>query len=176
MADDREALKARFAARVPSQAIAPAELSPNTDVFSEPATTTPMPPGFDRIQLKIRRTQAKGLVGGVGFSIHVVAELSPAAHEAVKRYRLGDAILYQKQLVPQFTDSVIVMIWRVVKLWFTKNRWRITVNDLVRGRKLTAKNVIDMLEIEADLRKAADMFAQVLRAAAWFGGEEIIEL
>ena len=63
-----------------------------------------------------------------------------------------------------------------MKLWFTKNRWRITVNDLVRGRKLTAKNVIDMLEIEADLRKAADMFAQVLRAAAWFGGEEIIEL
>lgn len=176
MADDREALKARFAARAPSQAIAPAELSPNTDVFSEPATTTPMPPGFDRIQLKIRRTQSKSVGGSVGFSIHVVAELSPAALDAVKRYRLGDAILYQKQLALQITFNFVFMLWRLFILWLTRKKWRVTVNDLVQGRTLTAKNVIDMLEIEADLRKAADTFANVLRAAAWFGGEEIIEL
>lgn len=179
--DDRQALKRRFAALGPTMP-PPLPGGPDghsrvlDDLLAEPPAVSVMPPGFDRVQLKVRRNQNKGFVGGVGFSIHFIAELSPQAQAAVKHYRLGDAILFQKDLGLKLTANIFLALWRVLVLWLTRKRWRVTVNDLVRGRTLTAKDVIDMLEIEADMRKAADTFVQVLRAAAWFGGEEVIEL
>lgn len=176
--DDRQALKARFAAFGPPPLPAATEPAgrPIDDLLSDPKVRPVMTPGFDRVQLKVRRNQNKHLVGGVGFSVHFIAELSPEARAAVKHYRLGDAILFQKDLRLKLTANIFVALWRVLKLWLTRKRWRVTVNDLVQGRTLSAKDVIDMLEIEADMRQAAETFAAVLRAAAFFGGEEVIEL
>jgi len=179
--DDRQALKRRFAAF--GSALPPPLPEPDAprsrvvdDLLSEPRSVTPMAPGFDRVQLKVRRAQNQGLIGGVGFSVHFIAELSPQARAAVKHYRLGDSILFQKDLDLKLSTNIFLALWRVLVLWLTRKRWRVTVKDLVRGRTLTAKDVIEMLDIEADMRKAAETFAQVLRAAAWFGGEEVIEL
>lgn len=179
--DDRQALKRRFAALAPAEPPPLPETSTTRsrvldDLLAAPGPASVMAPGFDRVQLKVRRRQNKGFVGGVGFSIHVIAELSPEATAAVRHYRLGDAVLFQKDLGLKLSANILLALWRVLVLWLTRKRWRITVNDLVRGRTLTAKDVIEMLDIEADVRKAAETFAQVLRAAAWFGGEEVIEL
>lgn len=179
--DDRQALKRRFAALGPTTPPPlPESGGPRSraidDLLSEPRAASPMAPGFDRVQLKVRRAQNKGLVGGVGFSVHFIAELSPEARAAVRHYRLGTAVLFQKDLDLKLSANIFLALWRVLVLWLTRKRWRVTVDDLVQGRTLTAKDVIEMLDIEADMRKAADIFAQVLRAAAWFGGEEVIEL
>lgn len=179
--DDRQALKRRFAALGPAMPPPLPEANGSRsqvidDLLAGPGPSSVMAPGFDRVQLKVRRSQNKGLIGGVGFSIHVIAELSPQAQTAVRHYHLGDAVLFQKDLGLKLSANVFLALWRVLVLWLTRKRWRITVNDLVRGRSLTAKDVIEMLDTEADVRKAAETFAQVLRAAAWFGGEEVIEL
>lgn len=179
--DDRHALKVRFASFGTE---APPPLPDRdghvarsvSDLLSNASSPQVMPQGFDRVQLKVRRSQNNRIVGGVGFSVHFIAELSPEARNAVRHYRLGNAVLFQKDLNLKLTANLIVAIWRVFKLWFTRRRWRVTVNDLVQGRTLTAKDVIEMLDIESDMRKAAETFAKVLRAAAWFGGEEIVEL
>lgn len=181
MPDDREALKARFAALGPTPSAPPplpqgAKLHVVDDVLSETTSRPVMPPGSDKIQLKIKRDQAKSTVKGLGFSIYFIAEMSPEARAAVKYYRLGDAVLYQKDLDLKLSPNVLLMAWRAFMLWFRRKKWRVTVNDLVEGRTLTAKSVMEMLEIEDDLRKAADRFVIVLRAAAWFGGEEVIDL
>ena len=179
--DDRQALKVRFAnfgaTTPPPVPATPASVPlPVNDTLSEPKSLPLMRAGFDKVQLKVRRTQNKGLVGGVGFSVHVIAELSPEAKNAVKHYGLGSAILYQKDLGLKLTTNIFLALWRLLALSLTRKKWRVTVNDLVQGRTLTAKDVIEMLAIEDDMRKAAETFAQVLRAASWFGGEEVIQL
>lgn len=160
---------------VPSPA-ASATPTPVRDTLGEPAETIVMRPGFDRILLKVRRNQTTSVTKKVGFSIHVIAELSPEARAAVNKYRLGKVILFQKDLELKVTKSFLLALWRFIVLFFTRRRWQITVNDLVQGRTLTARDVIEMLSTEDEIKKAANVFADVLRAASWFGGEEVIEL
>ena len=179
--DDRQALKRRFATMGPASppplpAQATGNVYPIDDILAAPGPVPVMAPGFDRVQLKVRRTQNKALLGGVGFSIHFIAELSPQARAAVKHYRLGNAILFQKDLTLKLSANILMTLWRFFVLWLTRRNWRITVDDIVQGRTLSAKDVMHMLEIESDIRKAAEAFAQVLRAAAYFGGEEVVEL
>lgn len=64
------------------------------------------------------------------------------------------------------------MFW----LWITRSRWQITVNDLMKGRTVKCNNILEVLEVEKDIRAAAEIFAAILRAASWFGGEEVVEL
>lgn len=181
MSDDRQALKARFAAFGPAKTEPPPSSAtrprtPISDTLSKTSETPiPMPDG-DRILLKIRRNQTKSVSGEIGFSVHFIAELSPSARAAVTRYQLGKAIIYEKDLTLKFTVNVFLMLWRLIWLWLTRKRWRITVNDLVDGRTLTAKSVVEMLNTEDDIRKAADVFTRVLRAAQNFGGEEVVQL
>ena len=39
-----------------------------------------------------------------------------------------------------------------------------------------AGGLLEVLEVEKDIRDAAEVFGKILRAASWFGGEEIVEL
>lgn len=178
--DDREALKARFSqftnARempppIPAQSerrsVETDSLSPNEPVMRK---------GLDQIKLKIRRSQAKGIVSGVAFNVHFIAELSPDAQRAIDHYRFGKTVLYHKPLELKISFNVLVALWRAFWLWITRSRWQITVNDLIKGRTVKCKDILEVLEVEKDIRVAAELFADILRAASWFGGEEVVEL
>jgi uncharacterized protein (DUF433 family) len=52
----------------------------------------------------------------------------------------------------------------------------VTVTDLVQGKRIECKNILEMLAVEGQIREAALTFKQVLDAAAHFGGEEVIAL
>ena len=178
--DDREALKARFSqftdARVMPPPI-PADHQPRSFEIDRVSPNEPvMRKGFHQVRLKIRRSQAKGFVGGVAFNVHFIAELSPDAQRAVEHYRFGNAILYQKPLELKITFNILVALWRMFWLSITRSRWQITVNDLMKGRTVKCKDILEVLEVEKDIRSAAEVFAEILRAASWFGGEEVVEL
>lgn len=157
-------------------------------VQSQPATTAAPPPlkaahaspvmkpGEDQIKIKIRREQVTGITGKVTFSVNFIAELSPAAKEAVRRYGFGKTVLYQKTPQFTFTMNVPLILWRTFKLWLTRRRWQITVNDIVNGRTMDCKDILHVLEVEEHITESAKMFASILRTASWFGGEEIVEL
>jgi len=177
--DDREALKARFSAFHAPVATPPPEPSkeiaaPIADTLHEKAPL--MQPGQDRIKLKIRRSQNKALMRGVGFSVHFIAELSPDARKAVDHYGFGKVVLFEKDLKLKMTANPIKIIWRFIKLALTRSQWQITVNDLVQGRTISCKDILEMLDVEEDIRQAAKLFADVLRTASTFGGEELIDL
>ncbi len=143
-------------------------MSPNKPVMRE---------GKDRITLKVRRRQTRGWFGRVGFSIHFIAELSPEARNAVNKYGFGKVILFEKNLKNKlFTANPIKLVFRFLILVFTRSRWQIRVNDLVQGRTIASKDILEMLETEEEIKKATRTFADILRTAAWFGGEELIEL
>ena len=177
--DDREALKARFSAFHNPAATPPPEPSkeitaPIADTLHEKAPV--MQRGQDRIKLKIRRSQNKAMMRGIGFSVHFIAELSPDARKAVDHYGFGKVVLFERDLKLKLTANPLKIIWRFLKLWLTRSRWQITVNDLVKGRTISCKDILEMLEVEEDIRQAAKLFANVLRTAATFGGEDLIDL
>ncbi|MFM9942162.1 MAG: hypothetical protein ACKVP7_21980 [Hyphomicrobiaceae bacterium] len=181
MADDRELLKARFAVLgAPRNAGVSATRGQSPIAIKDTigqSTVMPIPTiGDERIVLKIRRTQSRGVTGKITFSVHFIAELPPASREAVSRYGFGKVILYQKDLRLKLTLNVFRMLWRAFWLWVTRRTWRITVNDLVDGRVIAARDVLEMLDVENDIRGAAETFAKILRTAAKFGGEEVIDL
>jgi hypothetical protein len=178
--DDRAALKARFSGFTNARTLqAPAghEDEPKSTVTDTLTANEPvMREGFDQIKLKVRRNQKRSAWGKVGFSVHFIVELSPDARDAIKHYNFGKTVLYQKALDLKFSPHGFVMAWRALWLFITRSRWQITVNDLVRGRTVHCRYVLDVLETEDDVREAAAVFAKILRAASWFGGEEVVEL
>ncbi len=178
--DDRDALKARFSDFTNSRAMPPpipAEAERHSVETKRVSPNEPvMRKGFDDIKLKIRRSQAKGMVRGVKFEVHFIAELSPEALQAVSHYRFGRVPLYQKPLELKLTFNFLVALWRAFWLFITRSRWQINVNDLIKGRSVKCHSILEVLEVEKDIRVAAELFADILRAASWFGGEEVIEL
>ena len=142
-------------------------LSPNEPVMRK---------GLDQIRLKIRRSQAKGFVRGVQFNVHFIAELSPDAQSAVESLSVRQDRSLSKAARTQALVQCLVALWRVFWLWITRSRWQITVNDLIKGRSVKCRDILEVLEVEKDIRVAAETFADILRTASWFGGEEVVEL
>lgn len=177
--DDRAALKARFSGYTNPRALKPPPLPDDRPRTTATDALSPNEPvmrrGMDQIKLKIRRSQATGFFGGVRFRVHFIAELSPDALAAVRHYKFGKTILFQKPLELRLSLNIFMALWRAFWLWLTRSRWRITVNDLVRGREVTCKDILEVLTTEKDIRDAAELFADALRAASWFGGEEVVE-
>lgn len=177
--DDRDLLKARFSQFTNPRTMTPPPL-PDERRSIETDAMTPNEPvmrkGLDKIQLKIRRSQAKGGMRGVQFNVHFIAELSDDARQAIEHYRFGKTVLYQKDLELKLTLNVLAALWRIFWLWITRSKWQITVNDLTKGRTVKCKDILEVLSVEQDVRTAAELFADILRAASWFGGEEVVDL
>jgi len=124
------------------------------------------------MKLILRRDQRSGMLGKVVFSLDVRAELSDPERESIRRYKLGDTELYASHDIVGGSGLLGVatrLAWKAVTL-------RITVNDLASGKRVEAKDVVELLAIEEHILEAARTFKDVLDAAAHFGGEEVIEI
>ena len=124
------------------------------------------------MNLLLRRDQRSGLLGRVVFSLDVRADISPEELEHIRRYQLGDAELYVTPEIEGgqgFWGAASRFAWKIVRL-------RITVNDLASGKRVEAKDIVEMLAIEEQIKVAATTFKQVLDAAAHFGGEEVVTI
>ena len=125
------------------------------------------------MRLLLRRNQRAGLLGKVVFSLTVRAELSDTEQEHVRRYRLGDAVLYERKPLQEggneYQKLGHALVYRFLNL-------TITVNDLAGGKVIECKDIVEMLAAEQQVREAAETFKSVLDAAANFEGEEVIEI
>lgn len=126
------------------------------------------------MKLLLRRDQRAALIGSKPvFVLQVRAEISEAEAGHIKKYKLGDSLLYEKKPLQQgsneYTQLAHTLAWRVANI-------TITANDLVNGRKIECKDILEMLGVEEQLKQAAQTFKAVLDAAANFGGEEALEV
>lgn len=124
------------------------------------------------MRLLLRRDQRSGLLGKVIFTLDVRAELTPYELSNIKRYRLGDTELYASHQITPGTGLLGV----ASRLAFKAITLQITVNDLASGKRIDAKDVVELIAIEEHILEAAKTFKQVLDAASHFGGEEVIEI
>ncbi|SRR6266481_3945837 len=125
------------------------------------------------MKLLIRRDQRNGLLGKVVFAIDVRADLSAEEIANIRKYQLGDTLLYESHSIQGGSGLLGLASRAAINATV---RVSITVKDLAGGKKVECKDVIEMLAIEEHIREAAKMFAEVLKAAKHFGGEEVLEL
>jgi len=125
------------------------------------------------MRLILRRDQRSGMLGKVVFSLDVRAELTDEERQNIRHYKLGDTELYSSH---EMLDKGSGLLGAASRLAWKAVVLRISVNDLANGKKVEAKDIVEMIAIEEHIRQAAETFKQVLDAAATFGGEEVIEI
>lgn len=127
------------------------------------------------MKLLLRRDQKSGLIGmgKITFTLAVRAELTDQEKNNIKKYKLGDTMLYERATL---TDKGSGLLGVASRLAFKMMNLSVSVNDLSDGKKIDCKDIVEMLAVEDQIREAAQTFKNVLEAAASFGGEEVIEL
>lgn len=125
------------------------------------------------MKLLLRRDQDTGTFGKVIFTLAVRAEISPEEQAYINKYKLGKELLYARNTnVPQDEG------WKGVAklLVFHAMNLTISVNDLVTGKTIECRDILEMLAAEQQIKDAAINFGRILEAAAHFGGEEVVPI
>lgn len=127
------------------------------------------------MNLLLRRDQRAGMMGmgGVIFTLDVRAELTDDELHDIRRYKLGKSLLYTRG---ELIDKGSGLLGLASRLAFKMTNISVTVDDLVGGKRIECKDIVEMLAVEEQLREAATTFKQILYAAAWFGGEEVVQI
>lgn len=114
-------------------------------------------------------------MGAISFVLNLRSKLSDQEAEYVRKYKLGKDILYEKASVMDKLPK-LGPVQRLFSVFAAKAKGHIfTVNDLVKGRTVECKDIIEMIEAEEQIKKAAQSFHNVLQTCQQFGGEEVIK-
>jgi hypothetical protein len=113
------------------------------------------------------------MLGKVTFSLDVRADLTDDERANIRKYRLGDTMLYESHVL---TDRGSGLLGIASRLAFKAITIHVSVDDLANGKRIEVKDIVEMLAVEDQLKEAARTFVGVLNAAAQFGGEEVIEI
>jgi hypothetical protein len=125
------------------------------------------------MNLLLRRDQRSSLLGKPVFQLDVRAEISHEEMSSIKRYRLGDTVLYTKA---ELADRGSGLLGLASRLAFKAMNISISVSDLVNGKRVECKDIVEMLAVEDQIKEAAATFKAVLNAAVHFGGDEAIAI
>lgn len=127
------------------------------------------------MKLLLRRDQKSGMLGmgKIIFLLDVRAELTDEEKESIKKYKLGDTMVYERDKVINPGSGLLGLASRVA---FKMINLTISVDDLSKGKQVECKDIVEMLAVEAQIKEAAQTFKNVLDAAATFGGEEVVQL
>ena len=122
------------------------------------------------MELLISRDQKKGMLGmgAIKFVLESRAKLTDEEATAVRKYKMGTTIVYEKPNDGFNAKSLTSML---------AHRFlvpRITVDELVSGKSIECADIVEILEAEDKIKEAAQVLHTMLKAAASFGGEEVI--
>ncbi len=126
------------------------------------------------MELLLSKSQKSGLMGGITFILHIKTKLTEAEQALVKKYKMGDEVVYEKLPVMAVSAGLGGIAGTITSLTAKALKLVFTVNDLVKGRTIECKDILDMIAAEAQIRDAADAFWTILVSATDFEGEEVI--
>ena len=125
------------------------------------------------MKLLLRRNQKSGLIGKITFVLDVRAELTPEEKNHIAKYKLGSTMLYERG---KMTDPGSGLLGLASRLAFKMVNLTISVDDLSTGKQVECKDIVEMLAVEDQIKEACQTFQAVLKAAASFGCEEVVEI
>ena len=119
------------------------------------------------MKLILQKDQKRSMTGKNIFVTDATAELSPGEKENLTKYKMGKTLLYTNMenrgagLTGMLSRAAIGV--------------EITIDDLVNGKRVESKDIVEMLAIEEQIKQACQNFKIVLETMANFGGQEIVE-
>jgi hypothetical protein len=125
------------------------------------------------MKLLLRRNQKSGMLSAVTFTLDARAELAPDESASVKKYKLGKTMLYQKM---EMADRGSGLLGLASRLAFKMMNITVTVDELVDGKHIECKDIIEMRAVEEQIKEASQNFKLILDTAAHFGGEEVVQM
>ena len=135
------------------------------------------------MKLKLKRDQQSGITGKITFILEARAELTDQEAANIKKYKFGKDILYSKEKIPTaglgdaITQGNIGLMSGMTTTFLAKAlNLTISINDLVKGKRIECKEITEMLGAEEQIKQACGLLKEILESAATFGGEEIIEI
>lgn len=126
------------------------------------------------MKVLLRRDQKAALMGmgKVTFLLDIRAELTPEETANIKKYKLGDTMLYERDTLIERGSGILGLLSR---LFFRAANISVSVGELTNGKQIECKDVVEMLNVEEQLKEACKTFKAILAAASQFGGEEVLE-
>lgn len=148
-----------------------------------------------KIQLKLRRAQKTGMLGGKPtFTLDARVELGVDARALVAKYQLGGLVVYdsqarrkQQEAAYSHFDAAAHSFVPGHSLWKSARglasvalmalTLRVTVNNLMSGQHIACKDLDELLGAEAAIVEACRNLKGYLETALTFDGrEELIEI
>lgn len=129
------------------------------------------------MKLVLRRSQKQtGLISkSVQFSLEAKVQLTDAEAASVKKYKMGSEVLYSKDRMGYRdwdNDSAGGMARNLAAIAVALT---ITVDDLVKGKFVACKDILEMSAIVEQIKSACEGFKVMLDAASQFEGEQVLE-
>ena len=123
------------------------------------------------MELLLRRSQKSGLMGGVKFTLEARVELTQEEEANVRKYKMSDILLYEKgsEKIERATGTMSMLAARFTQL-------RVTVSDLIAGKSIEGKDIVDIMAAQDQIKEAVQSFKVILAAASTFDGEEVIQV
>lgn len=121
------------------------------------------------MELLLQRSQKGGLMGGVKFILDARVKLTDAEQASVKKYKMSDILLYEKgsEKMAAATGTMSLLAARFMQL-------RVTVADLVAGKTIEGKDIVDIMAAQDQIKEAVQLLQTMLKAAVTFEGEEVV--
>lgn len=129
------------------------------------------------MKLRLNKSQrSSGVMSKkVVFSLGAQVDLTAQEAEYVNKYKMGSNIVYNKDRVnPEMHDykSGKGIMRNLSAIAMNIN---LTVDDLVKGRTIECKDILEIIDAEESVKSACQGMKNLLEACAGFEGEEIIE-
>ena len=135
------------------------------------------------MELRISRKQSSsGIVSKkVAFVIEARAYFTPQESENIRKYRLGDEVIYNSESARKHLSSGAVAaqsgtargtIKGLARLAMAKMSLNITIDSLSRGQTITCSTLDEAIAAEEALREACEGAIAYIETAAMFDGRE----
>lgn len=130
------------------------------------------------MKLIFKQSQAsKGLISkNVEFSLHARVELTDEEKSNIDKYKMGSEVIYADGRARLGAAQINHGGSLKSGVFNALTGLTITVNDMVRGKQIACKEILEMLYVRETVEETCKGMKMMLDAAANFDGEHIIEL
>ena len=126
------------------------------------------------MKVLVQRSQRAALLGGKPvFTLVIRADLDKEEREAISKYEMSGTQLFSSL---EMIDKGSGLMGLASRLAFKAVNTTVYVKDLLNGKTIECRDILEMLAIEEQIRIAAQNFKAMLDAARTFGGEEVMAL
>lgn len=127
------------------------------------------------MELLLSKSQKSGMLSGsITFILNIKTRLTDEEMALVKKYKMSKEVVYEKLPITAAAAGMGGIAGALTSITAKALKLVFTVDDLVKGRTIECKDILDMIAAEQQIRDAADGFWGILQASKNFEGEEVV--